>query len=146
MHCQQLNLNFFWLFKTSFLLWDWLLECNLKTLLNYVTSSLVLSNRSRRHGMRYFLLETCNTTVSMRKATTCRIESHIRHIVYRIFTVYDSRRNVIYRGITADISVVEGRILLHTVLLHYFRFSHEIDLYTFFNPQESWWEALGVLA
>ena len=33
-------------------------------------------------------VETCNTTVSMRKTTTCRIESYIRHIVSRILWVY----------------------------------------------------------
>ena len=48
-----------------------------------------------------YLLETCNTTDSMRKTATCRIESHMRHVVCRVFTVYDLMRNVVYRGFTA---------------------------------------------
>ena len=57
-------------------------------------------------------VDTCNTTDSLRKATTCRIESHIRHVVYRIFTVYDSARNVVYRGFTASYL---GRVRSHSI-------------------------------
>ncbi len=35
-------------------------------------------------GFHCNLLDTCNTTVSMRKTTICRMESYIRHVVYRI--------------------------------------------------------------
>jgi hypothetical protein len=45
-------------------------------------------------------LESCNTNVSLRKATTCRIKSHIRHIIYPILTVYDSMGIVVYQGFT----------------------------------------------
>ena len=58
-------------------------------------------------------LETCNTTVQLRKTTTCRIQSHIRHVVYRIITVYDSVRNIVCRGFTAIYLVMEGRIVSH---------------------------------
>ena len=37
----------------------------------------------------------------MRKTTTSRIKSHIRHVVYRISTVHILTRDVVYRGFTA---------------------------------------------
>jgi hypothetical protein len=46
-------------------------------------------------------VDTCNTTDSLRKTTTSRIKSHMRHVVYRIFTVYDLLRDDGYRGFTA---------------------------------------------
>ena len=49
---------------------------------------------------RTFTVETCNMTNSMRKTATCRIKSHMRHVVCRIFTVYDSKRGIVYCGFT----------------------------------------------
>jgi len=69
----------------------------------------------------HFWVESCNTAVSLRKTTTCRIKSHMRLVVYRVVTVYDSTQKVLYRGFTA---LHLGRVRSHTVA--YFWFSLEI--------------------
>ncbi len=46
-------------------------------------------------------IDTSNTTVSLRKTTTCCMESHIRHVKYQIFIACDLTRAVINRGFTA---------------------------------------------
>ena len=58
-------------------------------------------------------VETCNTTDLMRKSTTCRIQSHIRHVVYRRFTVYDPALEVVYRRFTV---IYSGRCGSHIVV------------------------------
>ncbi len=57
-------------------------------------------------------VDTCDTTVSLWKTTTYRIESHIRHVKYRIFIVYNSTQKVVYRGFT---STNLGRWMSHRV-------------------------------
>jgi len=66
--------------------------------------------------VRGFFLESCNTTVSMRKRTRSRIQSHMRHFVYRIFTVYDLTQDVVYRGFTTlDFGRGKSYIFVYTI-------------------------------
>jgi hypothetical protein len=43
--------------------------------------------KTLKNSFRVIIIDSCNTTDSMRKTTICRIEPYIRLVVYRIFTV-----------------------------------------------------------
>ena len=73
-------------------------------------------------------VETCNTTDSLRKTATSRIESHMRHVVCRILTVYDSTRDVAYQGFT---TIYLGRGMSHTVTYYWER--HFWQTYNFWK-------------
>ncbi len=79
-------------------------------------------------------VESCNTTVSLQKATTCRIKSHIRHIIYPILTVYDSMGIVVYHGFTV---LYFGRGRSHTFAFTFLGFPPKFSC-----SHESSWEAL----
>ena len=64
------------------------------------------------------IVETCNTTDSLRKTATSRIESHMRHVICRILTVYDSTQDVAYQGFT---TIYLGRGMSHTVAYYWER-------------------------
>ncbi len=72
----------------------------------------VCNHKIKVQGLK---VETCNTTVSMRKATTSRIESYMRHIVYHRVTVMTLHKMSYIVGLLPCIFVVEGRILSHRV-------------------------------
>ncbi len=67
--------------------------------------------------MRHNFLETCNTAVVLRKPTTCRIESYIRHVVCRIFTVNDFFMKSYVVGLLPFVQDVVYRIVSYIFII-----------------------------
>ena len=91
---------------------------SLTTISNFNRVKLVQIPDTHGTSSCYLQVETCNTTDSLRKTATSRIESHMRHVICRVLTVYDSTRDVAYQGFT---TIYLGRGMSHTVAYYWER-------------------------
>ncbi len=70
--------------------------------------------------VRGFFLESCNTTVSMRKRTRSRIQSHMRHSIYRGFTAMYLGRGKSYIDIYCHIHNIQYTFFSINLIFKFF--------------------------